>query len=89
MRQIIAKLTSKGQVTVPVEVRRHLGVEPRDRVAFVIADDGTVEVRPAAYPTLESLRGIAGTLPRPMDWPEMMDIAREDWMLRKFGPSDE
>lgn len=89
MREVTAKLTSKGQVTVPVEIRRHLGISPKDRVAFVISDDGTVQVRPAMYPTLESLRGIAGTLPRPMDWHEVMEIAREDWMHRKFGPSDE
>ncbi len=89
MREITAKLTSKGQVTVPVEIRRHLGIEPKDRVAFVIGDDGTVQVRPATYPTLESLRGAAGTLPRPMEWREMLEIAREDRMLRKFGPRED
>jgi AbrB family looped-hinge helix DNA binding protein len=29
-----AKLTSKGQITVPKEIRRALGVEPGDKIAF-------------------------------------------------------
>ena len=29
-----AKITSKGQITVPNEVRRGLGVRPRDRLGF-------------------------------------------------------
>lgn len=85
MREITAKLTSKGQVTVPVEVRRHLGVSPKDRVAFVIGDDGTVQVRPTKYPTLESLSGAAGTLPKPMEWREMLEIAREERLLERYG----
>jgi AbrB family looped-hinge helix DNA binding protein len=31
-------LTSKGQVTIPVEVRRALGLKPRDRLAFSVKD---------------------------------------------------
>lgn len=85
MREITARLTSKGQVTVPAEVRRHLGISPKDRVAFVIGDDGTVQVRPTKYPTLELLRGVAGTLPRPMEWREMLEIAREDRLLERYG----
>ncbi len=32
-------LTSKGQVTIPAEVRRFLGLQPGDRVAFVVDGD--------------------------------------------------
>jgi antitoxin PrlF len=31
-----SSLTSKGQVTIPAEVRRLLGLQPGDRVAFVV-----------------------------------------------------
>lgn len=88
MREITSKLTSKGQLTLPVEIRRHLGVGPKDKVAFVVQADGTVQVRPATYSTIESVRGIAGTLPRPMEWDEMIALAREDWMRRKFGSTE-
>lgn len=88
MRESSRKMSSKGRVTVPAEIRRHLGIELKDRVTFIIGDDGTVQFRRATYPTLESLVGAAGTLPRPMEWREMLELAREDYILRKYGPRD-
>ena len=38
-------LTSKGQVTIPAEVRRRLGLHPGDRVAFVVDGDAVRLVR--------------------------------------------
>ncbi|MFU8889980.1 MAG: AbrB/MazE/SpoVT family DNA-binding domain-containing protein, partial [Trueperaceae bacterium] len=40
-----ATMTSKGQVTVPVEVRRRLGLRQGDRVAFDV-EDGVATLRP-------------------------------------------
>jgi antitoxin PrlF len=31
----LAKITSKGQITIPVEIRRKLGVKEGDKVLFV------------------------------------------------------
>jgi hypothetical protein len=44
----------------------------------VIEDEGRVELRPAQYSTIASLRGVAGSLPKPLSWDEMRAIARED-----------
>ncbi|MGH2347651.1 MAG: AbrB/MazE/SpoVT family DNA-binding domain-containing protein, partial [Chloroflexota bacterium] len=55
MRQITTTITQRGQVTIPAEVRRRLGVGPRDKVAFTIDDDG-VHLLPAPF-TLESAFG--------------------------------
>jgi AbrB family looped-hinge helix DNA binding protein len=41
-----ATLTSKGQITVPKEVREALSLEAGHRVAFVLREDGVVEMRP-------------------------------------------
>jgi antitoxin PrlF len=40
-----ATITSKGQITVPREVRRFLGVRPGDRLMFE-SDGNRVRVRP-------------------------------------------
>ncbi len=52
-----AKLTRKGQITVPMRVREALGVHPGDRLAFRIRDDGVVTVEPENV-DLRALRGI-------------------------------
>jgi AbrB family looped-hinge helix DNA binding protein len=51
-----AKLTSKGQITIPKDVRDALGVQPGDRIAFTIRRDGTVTVA-ADTIDIRSLRG--------------------------------
>jgi AbrB family looped-hinge helix DNA binding protein len=86
MREAVATITSKGQVTLPIAIRRHLGVGERDRVAFVVGEDGSVTVRPIKYPTVASLQGIAGSLPQPRSWEEMRDIAYEERLARKLAP---
>jgi AbrB family looped-hinge helix DNA binding protein len=40
-----ARVTSKGQITIPHEIRRVLGVQPGDTVEFESSDAG-VQVRP-------------------------------------------
>lgn len=51
-----AALTSKGQITVPRQIRQHLGVGTGDRLDFSVADSGEVVVRPLRT----SVRALAG-----------------------------
>lgn len=41
-----ATVTSKGQITIPAEVRRQLGLHTGSRVSFVRNDEGVYELRP-------------------------------------------
>lgn len=45
-RRSYSKMTRKGQVTIPAEVRKALGLDVGDRVAFVM-ENGHVRVEPA------------------------------------------
>jgi antitoxin PrlF len=56
-----ARMTSKGQITVPKDVRLKLNLKPGDRVLFIVEDDGAVRMR-ALNKDISSLIGI---LPRP------------------------
>lgn len=56
-----ATVTSKGQITLPKEVRTKLGLKQGDRVRFVIEDDGRVRLLPAKRDISE----LVGILPRP------------------------
>ncbi|HET7036972.1 MAG TPA: AbrB/MazE/SpoVT family DNA-binding domain-containing protein [Thermomicrobiaceae bacterium] len=78
MKEISATITSKGQVNIPAEVRRHLGLKQGDKIAFVLADEGTVELKAPKYSSVASLAGAAGCLPQPRDFDEMLEIARQD-----------
>lgn len=40
-----ATLTSKGQTTIPKEIRDGLGMKPGDRMTFTLMPDGTVLLR--------------------------------------------
>ena len=46
MLQRISRVTSKGQVTILVEIRRLLGVSAHDEVAFLV-EDNQVRLAPA------------------------------------------
>jgi AbrB family looped-hinge helix DNA binding protein len=63
MKEIVSTITSKGQVTIPAEVRRHLGLRTRDKIAFVVEPKGEVKLKVPQYPTLDTLAGAAGILP--------------------------
>jgi len=57
-------MTSKGQLTVPQEIRKRLGLETGDRVEFVVEEGRTV-IRPARSETNPFLKyiGILGPFP--------------------------
>ncbi|WP_028932959.1 AbrB/MazE/SpoVT family DNA-binding domain-containing protein [Pseudonocardia spinosispora] len=43
------RITSKGQITIPQQVRRALGLEPGDEVDIII-DDGVARIIPVQGP---------------------------------------
>jgi AbrB family looped-hinge helix DNA binding protein len=49
MREHLTRVTRKGQITVPIEVRRALGLQVGDNVAVLLGDNGraTLERRPS------------------------------------------
>jgi AbrB family looped-hinge helix DNA binding protein len=90
----VATITSKGQLTLPKEVREHLGVDQGDRVEFVVEANGAVRVRRLAG-SIEQLYGI---LQRPGLEPltvEEMDeeirryLTEEDERIRRQGHAPE
>jgi len=54
-------LTSKGQTTIPKQIRKYLHLEPGDRVDFVIDEKGKVILEPVTI----DVRELEGILHRP------------------------
>jgi len=54
-------MTSKGQITVPKDIRQKLHLKPGDRVRFIVEDDGRIRLLPAKRDISE----LFGMLPKP------------------------
>jgi len=65
-----ATLTSKGQITIPADVRRELNVGTGDRVEFVQIEAGRYEVV-AATRSVRELKGLFGKAKRTVSIEEM------------------
>jgi antitoxin PrlF len=71
-------LTSKGQTTIPKDVRNRLNLHPGDRLEFVIDEDGRVLILPASVDASE----LAGMLKRPT---KPVSVASMNQAIRKRG----
>ena len=75
--QAMAKITSKGQITIPKAVREKLGLEAGGWVVFRVLGDTHADMAP-----VPNLLELAGSLPVPDDvrglpWPEIQQRAHE------------
>jgi antitoxin PrlF len=76
-------LTSKGQTTIPKEVREHLKLQSGDQIDFVIRPDGTVNLR-AATVHVRELKGILHRKNmKPLSIDEMNDAIRQRFRAGK------
>jgi antitoxin PrlF len=73
-------LTSKGQTTVPKEIRDYLKLQTGDQIDFLIRSDGAVVMRPATL----HVRELKGILHRKNMKPVSVDAMNET--IRKRFP---
>lgn len=76
MREYVATLTQRGQITVPAEVRRVLGARPRGKLAFQVEGE-QVRLVPAAF-TLETAYGSVPPIAPPEDFKRIEREAKEE-----------
>ena len=55
----MAKVTSKGQITIPVSIRKRLGINEGDKLLFIDSPDGVIMVNPDSLASA----GAQGTQP--------------------------
>lgn len=89
MKEITTTITRRGQVTVPVQVQRLLGVKPRDKVTFAI-EHKTVHLVPVTF-TLESVYGSVASLGKSASFKELSrkikDAKAEEFFGKRRGRS--
>ena len=80
MREYVATVTSKGQMTLPADVRRRMGIDPGDQVTIIVGEDGQ---RAEFRRVKETIRSVAGSIPTPphlvgRDLDDLIDEAMDD-----------
>lgn len=73
MQELETTLTQKGQVTIPLEIRRLLGLEPHDRVRFEI-EGQSVRITKASSKILQGYKSVT-----PQKRPENLRVVREEF----------
>lgn len=81
-----ATLTSKGQITIPADVRRALDVRTGDRVEFVQVEPGRFVIV-AATRSVRELKGMFGKPARPVSIEEMNRAIAERGAMAGPGPA--
>jgi antitoxin PrlF len=77
-----ATITSKGQVTIPADVRSQLKLKAGDRLEFVLnPSTGHFEVIPATI-SIRSLKGILSKLKKPLTNREIEEAIAEEGSSR-------
>jgi len=73
-----AAVTSKGQITIPMEVRQKMGIRPGDRVRFVEGEHGEFIMK-AQKRSIMDLHGAIKWEGKPVTIKEMNETIAEGW----------
>jgi antitoxin PrlF len=68
-----ATLTSKGQITVPAEIRKLLNLKAGDRIEFIHLGNHDVRIY-AKNQSVKRLKGMFGKFPRTVSIEEMNEV---------------
>jgi AbrB family looped-hinge helix DNA binding protein len=72
-------VTTKGQVTIPKEIRQRLGISPASEVDFVVGEDGRVYlVKKANQKTKGRFAKLRGVATVKMSTDEIMALTRSE-----------
>ena len=74
---LASSVTSKGQVTIPVKVRKDLGIEAGSLVAFSPGEEGAYIIRPIKQDPLDELKGFLDYPGPAVTLEEMEETIRE------------
>ncbi len=81
---LTAKISAKGQISLPKELREALGLSTGDRVAFAV-EGGTVTLLPLRTRTADALCGALAHLAKPVDLLEVRARRAQDLTAKLRG----
>jgi len=78
-------VTQKGQVTIPLAVRKRLGIEEKDILVWEINADNEVVVKKTKQLSLDEVFGAITLSDMPIDFKKMHDDAIEEHIERTLA----
>ena len=69
---LAAKITSKGQITIPKDIRQHLKIDQGDRIEFFVGENGVVIISPIKS-DVRKLKGIIAKPEKPVSIEDMKE----------------
>jgi antitoxin PrlF len=80
MKELLSVVTRKGQITLPAEIRRSLGIKEGDKVALSLDDEDETRVILRSVRSVAELTfGAVRPRRRPEDFQELRQRLEEDW----------
>ncbi len=80
IEQMITSMTAKGQITIPVSLRRKLHLKASDKLEFILEGD-SIKIRPVRSNLLAAYRSV-----KPRQTPEDFDAIRretQEWVAEQ------
>jgi AbrB family looped-hinge helix DNA binding protein len=89
----IAKITSRGQITIPIDIRKKLGLKEGDKVVFVEDGDKIVFANATKIAFENMRRGFAGEAERlglkdEQDVVALVDEVRKEMWEERYANND-
>ena len=78
--QLTSSVTQKGQATIPMAIRRSLGIKPNSKIVFELKENNEVTIKPVI--DFFSLKGSVKS-DKPFDL-HAMEKAIEDEIIKKY-----
>jgi AbrB family looped-hinge helix DNA binding protein len=75
-------LTSKGQITLPKEIREQLKLKPGDRMEFLVGPNGGITILPVTS-DVTILKGLIPQPKQPVTLEDMRPISQRGGRLRR------
>lgn len=73
----VSTMTSKGQVTIPADIRRYLHLKPGDKIDFQLEENGTARI----FPFSRKVSEVYGILAR--DGGQSLSTEEQDALLKE------
>ena len=81
-REYLVSITSKGQITIPARLRKHLKTTIHRKLALVVNANGEVQLKTPKYPTVESTFGAVKPLAKSPTLEELREAVANDVVER-------